>query len=321
MKLFKDALDRSAIFTIIGLIVAIAVILSQGDVALPQVKDFSWEGKTIGVEDTAFILNFNRPMERESVEKNLTVNPYLPGKISWAGRRMAYTLLQPAPYGNAYSVKLEGAREKFYGGGEGKLIQPFNGFFQSRDRALVYIGLEGEEKGRLMLVNFEKNPQTVPLTPSNLAVMDFKFYPLGDRILFSAIERKTVLPSLSEQQLFTVTTGINPDAPGEPAKPPEEPGKVELILDNKEYQNLKFDLSPDGQIIVVQRVNREDSFDAAPWVIEEEKEARYLTDKEGKIQQGGDFLIAPDSKSIVLLQGQGISILPLDSEEDFSEDL
>ena len=66
---------------------------------------------------------------------------------------IAYTLNKPAPYGNAYSVKLEGAREKYYGGGKGKLIQPFNGFFNSRDRGLVYIGLEGEEKGRLMLVN------------------------------------------------------------------------------------------------------------------------------------------------------------------------
>lgn len=322
MKLFKDPIDRSSILTIVALAVAIALVLSQGDRTLPQVKDFSWQGKTIGVEDTAFILTFNRPMERESVEKNLQINPYLPGKMSWAGRRMAYTPMQPAPYGNTYAVKLEGAREKYYGGGEGKLIKPFQGFFNSRDRALVYIGLTGEEKGRLMLVNFEAiEPKPIALTPSNLAVMDFKFYPLGDRLLFSALERKTVLPSLSEQQLFTVTTGINPVAPGEKPKPPEEAGQVELILDNKDYQNLKFDLSPDGKTIVVQRVKREDTSDSAPWIIEEGKKARYLTDKEGKVQQGGDFLIAPDSKSIVLLQGQGISILPLNAETDFSEDL
>ncbi len=322
MRIFKDALDRTALLTIVALVVAIALVLSQGDRILPQVRDFSWSAKTIGVEDSAFILTFNRPMERQSVEKNLVINPYLPGKISWAGRRMAYTLLQAVPYGNTYAVKLEGAREKFYGGEEGKLIKPFQSFFNSRDRALVYIGLEGEEKGRLMLVNFEGiEPKPIPLTSSNLAVMDFQFYPQGERILFSAIERKTSLPNLTEQQLFTVTTGLNPVGPGEQPKPPQEAGKVELILDNQEYQNLKFDLSPDGKIIVVQRVNRQDTADAKIWIIEEGKKARYLTDKEGKVQQGGDFLIAPDSNSIVLLQGQGISILPLHPETDFSEDL
>ncbi len=322
MRIFKDALDRSALLTIMGLTVAIALVLSQGDLALPKVRDFTWEGKTIGVEDTAFILTFNRPMERETVEENLIINPYLPGKKSWAGRRMAYTLEKSAPYGNTYSLKLEGAREKFYGGEQGKLIEPFQSFFNTRDRAFIYIGLEGEEKGRLMLVNFEAlNPKPIALTPSSLAVMDFQFYPQGDRILFSAIERKNTLPSLSEQQLFTVTTGINPVAPGETTEPPEEAGQVELILDNKDYQNLKFDLSPDGKTILVQRISRKDTTDAAPWIIEAGKEPQYLTDKEGKIQQGGDFLIAPDSKSLVLLQGQGISILPLDPETDSSGDL
>ena len=322
MKNFKDALDRSALLTIIGLTVAIALVLSRGDLTLPKVRDFTWEGRTIGVEDTAFVLTFNRPMERESVEKNLIINPYLPGKKSWAGRRMAYTLDKPAPYGNTYSLKLEGAREKYYGGEQGKLIQPFQSFFNSRDRALVYIGLEGEEKGRLMLVNFEAiNPKPIALTPSSLAVMDYQFYPQGDRILFSAIERKNTLPTLSEQQLFTVTTGINPVAPGEETEPPQEAGQVKLILDNKDYQNLKFDLSPDGKTILVQRVSRQDTTDAAPWIIEEGKKPQYLTDNEGKIQQGGDFLIAPDSQSVVLLQGQGTAILPLHPETDSSEDL
>jgi len=322
MRIFKDALDRSALLTIIGLTVAIALVLSRGDLTLPRVRDFTWEGKTIGAADTAFILTFNRPMERESVEENLIINPYLPGKKSWAGRRMAYTLNKPAPYGNTYSVKLEGAREKYYGGEQGKLIQPFQSFFNSRDRALVYIGLEGEEKGRLMLVNFGAiNQKPIALTPSSLAVMDYQFYPQGDRILFSAIERNNTLPSLSEQKLFSVTTGINPVAPGDETEPPQEAGQLQQILDNKDYQNLKFDLSPDGKTILVQRVNRQDTTDAGPWIIEAGKEPQYLTDNEGEIQEGGDFLIAPDSQSVVLLQGQGTSILPLHPEGDSSEDL
>lgn len=314
MSFFKQPIDRVALVAIIVLGVTIALLLLTGDRVLPQVKDFSWEEKKIGVEDRAFILTFNRPMDRNSVENNLIIEPSLPGKISWAGRRMAYTLMEPAPYGNNYNVKLEGAKEKFYGGKEGKLMAPFRGFFESRDRGFVYIGLEGQEEGRLMLVTFESTPTISALTPPDLVVMDFKFYPKGDRILFSAIERSSELPSLSEQQLFTVTTGINPVSPGEESQPPQEPGITKLVLDNKEYQNLKFELSADGKIIVVQRVSRNQQSDFGPWIIEEGEKPRYLTDNEGNIQRGGDFLIAPDNNSLVLLQGQGISILPLAPE-------
>ncbi len=45
------------------------------------------------------VLTFDRPMDHASVEKNLVIDPPLPGKLSWAGRRLAYTLTSPIPYG------------------------------------------------------------------------------------------------------------------------------------------------------------------------------------------------------------------------------
>jgi hypothetical protein len=41
-------------------------------------------------------------------------------------------------------------------------------------------------------------------------------------------------------------------------------GNSTLVLDNRNYQNLKFDLSADGQTIVVQRVNRKTPPTLAP---------------------------------------------------------
>ena len=72
-------------------------------------------------------------MDRATVEKQLQIQPTLPGKISWAGSRMAYTLIHPAPYGNQYQVSLAGAKEAL-ASQHGKEIVPFQGQFRTPDR-------------------------------------------------------------------------------------------------------------------------------------------------------------------------------------------
>src|SRR5207237_788415 len=126
----------------------------QGDVVTARVRDFTWQNQQIGAEDNSFTLTFSRPMEVKSVEDNLKIEPPLAGKFSWAGRRMVYTLLTPAPYGTNYKVQLQGAKDKFaQQEGKNRLIQPFVGSFRTRDRVILYIGTDKEEQGRLVLYN------------------------------------------------------------------------------------------------------------------------------------------------------------------------
>ena len=302
-----EPLDKAAWILITVLTVLIGIVLLTGDRTTPQVKEFSWQNKQIGAEDMGLLLTFNRPMNRESVEKNFQIDPPLPGKISWAGRRMAYTLSEPVPYGTPFSVQLKGARDHLYGDKLGTLIQPFNGFFRSRDRAFAYIGVQENQEGKLVLVNLsEKEPKPIILTPEDLVVLDFKIYPKGDKILFSAINKSEQKQGSISPELYTVATGINPQSPGEDPEPAQPVGKIEKILDAKYYRNLKFDLSPDGKIIVVQRVSQTNPNDASPWFIESGKSPKPLN------IQGGDFLIAPDSQSLVIAQGPDLTtILPL----------
>ncbi len=89
------------------------LLLLSGDPTAPRVREFTWENKQIGAEDTGFILTFFRPMNHSSVEENLKARTPPPRKFSWAGRRMAYTLKDPAPYGVTYTVKLAGATDKY----------------------------------------------------------------------------------------------------------------------------------------------------------------------------------------------------------------
>ena len=308
----SQPLDRMAIVLMGILTLFIGFLILSGDHTSPRVREFSWNKRQISAADRAFVMTFSRPMNQDSVAQNLRIDPPLPGKLSWAGRRMVYTLLQPAPYGTPFSLQLQGATDKLYENQSGREIQPFTGYFRTRDRAFIYIGVEGQEEGRLMLVNLSQNPNPIPLTTPELGVTAFEPYPEGDRILFSAVtksESEIGIIGQFDPQLYTVTTGLSPNTWEQQDRLSQTAGKIELVLDNKKYRNLKFDLSPNGQVIVVQRVNKADSLDTSPWVIKSGQSPYSLK------LQGGDFLIGPDSQSLALAQGPDLnSIFPLKPE-------
>lgn len=322
LKQLRQPLDRTAIVLILALTLAIGGLIIKGDRAVARVRDFSWADRQVGAEDTAFILTFSRPMDHSSVENNLKINPPLQGRVSWAGRRMAYTLNTPAPYGEAYQVSLGGMRDRFTAADDPHAgNSQFQGNFRTRDRAFIYLGVEGEEKGRLVLQNLTRQEKRI-LTPPNLEVMEFEPYPQGDRILFSATDTSQNTDNVLDQQLYTVSTGIQIEAPAStpnelkqgitPAAVPVKPaGAVNLILDNKDYQNLKFDLSPDGESIVVQRANRKNQAEFGLWMVKAGSAPQQI-----KTEPGGDFLIAPDSRSLAMSQGQGMAILPLATDAE-----
>lgn len=314
-KAFIQPLDRVAIALMLLLSLLIGFIILQGNVVAARVREFSWQNKQIGAEDISFTLNFSRPMDVKSVEENLKIEPPLAGKVSWAGRRIVYTLLTPAPYGTNYEVQLQNARDRFAEQeGKNRVIQPFTGQFRTRDRVIMYIGADAENRGQLVLYNLTQETRKV-LTPKDLIIMDFKPFPSGEKILFSA--RTSNNPDLLSAQLYTVTTGIaaQPETPAEPA------GKIDLMLDNKNYQNLKFDLSPDGETIVVQRGNRNNPGDFGLWFMPAitNNSRERPTPQRLQSQPGGDFMITPDSKAVAVAQGQGAAILPL--QQDASEPL
>jgi hypothetical protein len=308
-------LDRVALVLMAGLLVLAALLVLLGDHAGARVQQFSWQERSVGAENVAFTLTFTRPMDPDSVEANLQITPDLPGRVSWAGRRLAYTLDAPIPYGESYAVTVPEARDRFSDADDEMQFEPFEGTFQSRDRAISYIGSEGEAAGRLMLSNFSQETGATALTPPDWQVLDFEPYPLGDRILVSAIPVADTEPATTPPaaELYAVATGLAPLPPEDTVDSdrtvsfaPGERGAVTPILGSNGYQNLAFDLSPDGQTIVVQRVNQANPADFGPWVITEDSAPRPLD-----TQPGGEFLIGPDSASLLMLQGQGTAVIPL----------
>ena len=299
-------IDKLAIALIVLLFLIMGLLIWGGTAcedeclfhAGAKVSSFSWQNKTIGGQDRAFILTFNRPMDRDSVEENLTISPPLSGKISWSGLRLAYTLDNPAPYGETYQVTLTGARERFANQKQaGSEIQPFDTQFRSRDRALAYVGTEGEEQGRLILFNWTRQ-QTAILTPKNLTVFDFKPDPQGNFLLFSAADSSLGIEGSNALKLYQVSIQLDSLT--------ENGSAVKLVLDNQKYQNNKFDISQDGATIVVQRLNRSNPKDYGLWKLVEGKSPQIFTNN-----QVGDFLITPDSQAVAVAQGEGIALLPI----------
>jgi hypothetical protein len=312
-KAILQPIDKLALALMVALSLVIVFLVWGGNACGtnclfhtgPKISHFNWQHKRIGREDRAFLLTFDRPMDRSSVEKNLVIEPPLPGKISWSGLRLAYTLETPVPYGETYQLSLQGAKEKFAAGNKsGEVMEPYLSQFSSRDRAFAYIGSEGEERGRLILYNWTKQQKKI-LTPDNLIVFEFESYPQGDRLLFSAAEKNNSSNALSSLQLYTVTTGLSSE------NFEEQIPQIELILDNQDYQNNKFDLSQDGKIIVVQRINRHNPKDFGIWLIKEKASPQPLNRS-----VVGDFLLTPDSKTLAVAQGEGIALLPLQPQAD-----
>ncbi|MEL6221124.1 MAG: hypothetical protein AAFR31_00615 [Cyanobacteria bacterium J06627_8] len=321
----KQPLDRAALITMAVLTIIIVLLATVGDRTAPQVRTFSWQDKQIGADDNALILSFTRPMNEASVEENFalealisdTERERIPGRFSWAGRRMAYTLNSPAPYGYEFELTLDSAFDRFSDNPEDEArLRPFQGTFQTRDRAFLYLGTTGDEEGRLVLHNLTQKTKRI-LTPETLVVSDYEPYPNGDRVLFAATDRASQEQGLFNQQLYAVSTGITVDPPvpalgysseAAAASVEEElaEGEVRLILDSVDYQNLKFDLSADGQTIVIYRVNRQNPAEFGLWVLRAGQDPEPLS-----TEPGGDFLITPDSQAIAYLQGEGMAIFSL----------
>jgi hypothetical protein len=300
-------LDRLAIICMTSLAIITLLLLWSGDRTLPQVRDFNWQGRNISAEDTAFTLTFNRSIDRATVEKQLQISPPLPGKISWAGSKLAYTLAHPAPYGNTYKVSLQGAKE-LIGKQKGKAMVPFTGNFRTPDRLFAYISSDPANRGQIVIYNFKTHQPTV-ISPKGLVVTDFKVDQHSQQMIFTAADSKMLAqgqPAIAIQQVYRVSTGIAPRNQDSQFIPP---GQLELILDNREYQNVKFDLAPDGNKVVVQRISRKNPGDFALWVVTLDKSA-----PPSKLKQSGDFVITPDSTEVAAAVGQGVSIFPLTAD-------
>lgn len=298
-------IDYSGVSAVVFLGVAVTGLLLVGDRRLPEVQSFSWAEQTIGVEDEAFMLTFDQPMNWESVIENLEIEPPIAGKFSWTDQQqLAYTFTDLPEYGTRYTVRLPDAETQPLSSRQAAQPLPtFESEFQVRDRAFAYIGVKGEEQGRLILYNITTGKR-LPLTPPDLVVSNFQPSADGQAIFFLAFAANQI-EGVSQQQLYRVTTG-RPIRGEEP----EIPGLLERLLDADRYENRQFVIAAAADTLVVERLNRQNPSDRGLWLVSAKGDIRALG------RQSEDFQLSPDGQTLAIRQPAGLTLLPLTPEAD-----
>jgi len=268
---------------------AVGVILFLlGNHTAPYVRHFNWQQQRVGSQELQMVLTFNRPMDADSVAANLEIQPPLPGRMRKLGRRFFWTLTEPAPYGQTYRVRLQAAVDE-----RGQpMARPFEGEFRTPDRQLLGIGTEADQRGRLLLFNLETGSTTL-LTPAGLKVTQMQPSADGRFVYYFA-----TASTIQQQDLYRLDL---------------EDLSSRLLLDHQGYQNLRFQVSPTGELVVAERIPLQRD-PLAPvqtelWIQKRSRDPFERLDLDTAL--GGDFFISPDESSLLISQGQGVGIVPL----------
>ncbi len=250
----------------------------------PQVQDFNWDHQQVTAHQRHLILTFNRAMDLDSVAQHLTLTPPLSGEARWLGKRLIYVLDEPAQYGQVYQVVLEGAQDRY-----GQVMpKAFKSEFQTPDPQVVVVGLTDAELGRLVLLNLTTQDRTV-LTPPELKVTEFHPVREGQTLYFFGTQGTS-----QEQDLYQLTLSDQ---------------TLTRVLDHETYHNLKFQVSPDGSLLIVERINPQNPIQTEIWIRQQPSDSFKPISLGANLT--GDFLITPDNSSLIMARGQGLAIIPL----------
>ncbi len=294
IKTFRtwSPLDRGVVFFSLVGFTLMVFLVGIGFQLPPHVREFNWQEQRISARDRQMEIIFNRPMDQSSVETNFKIEPPLPGRFFWVGQRLVYTLTQPAPYGRMYRIEISEAQDR-----QGNLLpEPFTGEFRTPDRQLLTVGVQGDEAGRLILLNLETFSSTI-LTDPRLKVTHFQPAPTGEKVYFFATEETVQSQDLYELSLKSQTS--------------------RLLLDHSRYQNLQMEVSPTQDLVLVERIDPGNPFQTQLWIKAADAEEFQPIDLGTDVI--GDFLITPDNSSLLMAQGQGLAILPLEQEAGEAE--
>jgi hypothetical protein len=285
-KLFVKKFDLLVIISIIIASLLIVLFQWKGNSSIFQVSNFSWQNRTISSLDRQFTIDFDRPVDRRQIEGSLQIQPPLKGTVSWSGNRLFYTLTEIPLAETNFKIKLLG----------NKTIESFNGNFKTRDRLFAYLGIDEEESGKVVLYNYTQKRKTI-LTPKDLVVTEFRVIAGGAKVIFFAYDRNNLTEGLDRLQLYTVTTGIDAS----------RLGSIDKIVDATEYQNIDFDVSADGNTVVIERLSRKNLREANLWLTAAGEQPRSL----GII--GDSFRLSPDGKKLAVTQNSGVNLIDLNS--------
>lgn len=209
--------------------VVILVMVLIGDRSLPRVIATNLPAK-ISPADQRFIkVDFSRLMDRKSVEDNFKIEPPITGKFSWSGKSLIYTLDDSFSYGQNYLLKIgPNAASQ-----DGKpLTNPYDLTIKVDELRMAYISTSGADTGKIVFANLEGKIEQ-KFTEGNYKIDQFIISPDKNWIYFLGNQKDQA------DELFSIEIAS---------------GKVKQLTNDSAVQNKTFNLSDDGKLIELSRI-------------------------------------------------------------------
>lgn len=190
--------QRAALLGALGVLVG---LVAMGVFAVPKVTAFGPDTASQHIPASAPILiEFDRPMDRVSVETRLSVEPDMPGEVAWEDNTLLYHPLESWPIGQEISVGLEaGARSTRFL----PVLNSLHWSFQVGEPRLAYLWPSGAPADLYSLdLATQKRSR---LTETEAGVIDYSISSDGTSIVYAALHDD----GTSEIRLIDLTTGAD----------------------------------------------------------------------------------------------------------------
>lgn len=215
---------------LLGLAFLILLLVLIGDKSSPFVTATNLPDDHINPAEQRYIkIDFNRLMDRKSVEDNFKLQPAVAGKFSWSGKSVIYSLDESLSYGQTYFLEIaDGAKSQ-----DGtNLAEKYERTLPIDGLKMAFIPRTGVNEGKIVLADWEgKIIET--FTDGNYQIEQFEL---------SSDQKKIYLlggPTIDHSELFVIDI---------------ETKQIKQLTDDKKYLNKNFILSDDGKSIALGRV-------------------------------------------------------------------
>ena len=174
-----SGLDRTVALAIAGFVAFIGFTILRGDQVGVQVTRATPEGRA--GRGSVVAIQFSEAMRRESVAERLSLEPAVPGTMSWSGSRLIYRPDNPLADGTQYAVTLKSGAEAE---GGRKLLGDLRFSFTVARGRVAYLS---PEDGPVRDVWMEDVSSGEPerLTSSVFGVIAFDVSPDGSKLVYA----------------------------------------------------------------------------------------------------------------------------------------
>ncbi len=274
---------------------AILAVLFYGDRVQTSVEFFSLEDQTVSSYTERMIFEFNRSVDTVEMEKTFFIDPAVDLELSWVGKKMVASFKEPLKEETSYTVRLG----------------DYSAHFSTREKQLFYIDSSGEN--RQIWSYALTSASSEAMTPVDLLVVDYQITADGNTVVFFATPKNQIT---TEEDYSVFPNLYTLDL--------ESLELRQLTEEVEDALNMYFKVSPDGQTILLNRLNLgEDGAPEGTELLVSERGKKFTSfwkqDLSGVTHEAIDF--TADSRFIVAQDWNRFKIFPIEEGAYAEQDL